>query len=200
MTPLAFNAQSSKRIFFTSNQSTYSNTQTVLRIPIASGSDFLDGANSYLKFTYKNTGAGAYTHTMSNSANCLFYRVRVIADKGSDLENILYYNQTHAAIADMTLGPEARSARLEQGYGTYGQVGLADAAQNDLVATANLANLTKKLRNTVTASKYWGCDEVTIAQNASQTFCVPLDLSSLLGPAQKKFAPLFLMGGLTLIY
>lgn len=196
MTPLAFNAQSSKRIFFTSNQTTYSNTQTVMRIPISSGTDFLDGPNSYLKFDYVNVEGAANTHSMSNSANCLFYRVRIIADKGSDLENILYYNATHAAMSDLVLGPEARAARVEQGYGTYGQIASVDAI--DLGTTTALANLTKKLRNTATAAKYWGCDEVSIAQNGTQTFCVPLDLSALLGPSQKKFAPLFLMGGLTL--
>jgi hypothetical protein len=210
MTPLAFNAQSSKRLFFTSNQSTYSNTQTVIKIPISSGTDFLDGPNSYLKFDYVNVEGAAYTHTMSNSANCLFYRVRVIADKGSDLENILYYNQTHAAMADLILGPEARAARVEQGYGTYGPKPLVltaanyaagTAAANQVAAALEIRNALALLQTTgvtATSAKYWGCDEVSIAQNGTQTFCVPLDLSALLGPSQRKFAPLFLMGGVTL--
>ncbi len=112
MTPLAFNATSTKRIFFTSNQSSYSNTSTVFRIPISSGTDFLDGPNSYLKFDYTNSEAANYTHTMSNSANCLFYRVRIIADKGGDLENILYYGFTHACVADAMLDPAKRLTRL----------------------------------------------------------------------------------------
>jgi len=196
MTPLAFNAQSSKRIFFTSNQTTYSNTQTILRIPISSGCDFLDGPNSFIKFDYVNVEANPYTHTMANSANCLFYRVRVIADKGSDLENILFYNHCHAAISDLVLGPEKRATRAEQGYGNWGACTTTNAV--DLGTAEALANQLKVLRNTSTAAPYWGCDEVSIAQGGTQTFCLGLDLSTLLGPGQKRFLPLFLMGGLTL--
>lgn len=197
MTPLAFNAKSSKRIFYTSNQSTYSNSNNVIRIPISSGTSFLDGPNSYVKFTYKNAEAGNVTHKFANSAHNLIYRLRVISDvSGQDLENILYYGFTHSCIADLTLSSAERASKLEQGYGTWGQTTLANAA--DAATTLALANQLKVLRNVKTASSFWGCDEMTIAQNQNQTICLPLDLSCLLGPSQKKLLPLWLCNGLML--
>ena len=224
MTPLAFSAQSTKRIYYTSNQSTYSQTNTVFRIPISSGTDFLDGPNSYLKFDYINRDADPVVHTMSNSASCLFYRVRIIADKGGDLENILYYGFNHACVADGVLDPAKRLTRKEQGYGSYGLAlgGLplvvaaatdatrlvavaADAAANQVAiraafveVNANLALLAAARNTSVVSSSHLGCDETRIAFGQTQTFCVPLDLSALLGPSQKRFLPLFLTGGLTL--
>jgi len=221
MTPLAFAAHSQKKIFFTSNQSTYSNTQTVIRIPISSATDMLDGPNSYLKFDYVNNDAagGGSIHTCANSINSLFYRVRVISDKGGDMENILYYGVNHAAMADCLLDVNKRLTRAEQGFGAWGTsfqaapvvpiytVATTAIAANTVVAiqaavteleTAINASCAARTNTTPLASSSLGCDEVSIAAGNTQTFCVPLDLSCLLGGGQRKMLPLFLTGGFTL--
>ena len=199
LTPLAFNAKSSKRVFYTSNQSTYSQSNNVIRIPISSGTSFLDGPNSFLKFDYivKENA----THQFSNSAHSLIYRLRVISDSsGMDLENILYYGHTHCMISDLTLSPPERASRLEQGYGTNGFIpqAAANVVADTTAKVANMVNQVANCRTTKTQSPYLGCDELAMAQNIAQSVCLPLDLSCILGPAQKKFLPLFLSGGLTL--
>ena len=217
MTPLAFSANSQKKIFFTSNQGSYSQSQTVIRIPISSATDFLDGANSYLKFDYVNQDAANCDHTMANSANCLFYRIRVISDKGGDMENILYYSQAHACMSDCLLDASKRLTRAEQGYGSYGtnfqspavvpiytnaSNALADNAfghiQGAITELQTAINLSCGARNSPISNSSLGCDEVKVLRGATQTFCVPLDLSCILGASQKKFLPLFLTGGFTL--
>ena len=199
LTPLAFNAKSSKRVFYTSNQSTYSQSNNVIRIPISSGTSMLDGPNSYLKFDY--TQNEAPVHQFSNSAHSLIYRMRVISDTtGQDLENILYYGQAHCMISDLTLSPAERASRLEQGYGTNGAIPqlAANVAADSGPKVIALVNQVANCRTTKFQSPFLGCDEIFMSQNIPQTICLPLDLSCLLGPAQKKFLPLFLCGGLTL--
>ena len=61
MTPLAFEAVQKQKLFYPTNQATYSGIgNNVIRIPISSGDSFLDGGNSFLQctFTNKNTTAG----------------------------------------------------------------------------------------------------------------------------------------------
>ena len=210
--PLAFSAKSSMKNYYSSNQSTYNQNNLTINIPLSSGSDFIDGQASYLRFDYKNLdvavgGVGAATngnHSMANSANCLIARIKIVADSGKEAELINYYNLNHAVISDIVLGPMQRATKLQEGYGTWGKKPVLQTHANYDLAGAHAAlaggeieinmALLSAYGETATAAPYWGCDEATILPGNTQTFCLPLDLSSILGPTQKRFWPLFLQG------
>ena len=197
MTPLAFEGSQSLKMFFPTNQSTYTQDNNVIRIPISSGNAFLDGGNSYLKLQFTNTNATpAGIYTFSNSFHSLIDRVRVIASSGQELENIMNYAHTHACLSDLLLSPEKRMSRLQEGYGVNGPMtftacgvpaGLADV---DDVVNATLASARP---NPLTQ----GCGETVVIRNGVTQVYIPLELSQLVG-ANKKLLPLFLTGELTL--
>lgn len=209
MTPLSFQSTSSKRVYWTSNQSSYSGANNIIRIPISSGTSLLDSANSFLKFDYVNNegNASGITHQFSGSAASLIYRLRVISDNtGQDLENILFYNHCAVMCADLMLSPAQRASRFEQGFGAYGVVPQLAANVDNGAAVGAVVLAVQQLTSARTneyGSKYLGADEMiipaTTANSANmQTICLPLDLSSILGASAKKLIPLFLTSGITL--
>lgn len=209
MTPLTFQSTSSKRVYWTSNQSSYSGTNNIIRIPISSGTSLLDSANSFLKFDYVNNEGNNpnVIHQFSGSAASLIYRLRVISDNtGQDLENILYYNHAAVMCADLMLSPAQRASRFEQGFGAYGTVPQLAANVDGAAAVAAVVLAVQQLtaaRSNEYGSKFLGADEMTIPSTTAnsgnmQTICLPLDLSSLLGASAKKLIPLFLTSGITL--
>jgi hypothetical protein len=218
LTPLAFQAKSSKRIYYTTNNSTYTQDNNVIQIPISSGTAMLDAPNSFLKLSIKNTTGGGKVIRFNNSAHSLIQRLTIRADStGSELEDINYYHQIHAALSDLMLSPEKRFSRGEQCFGNKGvfpatadiaayartNVAGVDLAAAIVSVNAELTKVAASLVNAQTGSAnygsaYLGCDEVTIADGATQTVVLPLDLSSLLGPNAKKMLPLFLSGGILL--
>jgi hypothetical protein len=106
MQPLAFNAKSQKRIFYPTNNSTYTQDNNVIKIAISSGTAFIDAQNSYLKFTVTNQ-TDARIISFNESAHSLLQRVRIISDStGQQLEDILYYHQIHSGLSDLMLSPE----------------------------------------------------------------------------------------------
>jgi hypothetical protein len=112
--PLSFKAKNRKVKFFTSNQSSYTQSNNIIRIPISSATGFLDAPNSFIKLVYQNLqGAGGKTHTFCNSASSLFKRIRVISSKGGELEDIVNYNITHSVVSDLMLSFENRASRGE---------------------------------------------------------------------------------------
>lgn len=199
MTPLSFEAKQEQRLYYPSNQSTYSGIgNNIIRIPISSGSAFLDGSNSYLKLSFQNTCAGANTYTFSNSFHSLIDRVRVISASGQELEYIINYNHLHCALADLLLSPEKRQARLQEGYSQMGQAAftnLALAANPDNAAINTGVN--NVLGNMYSDPLQMGCKELTVTQNGFTQVYIPLELSQIVG-ANKKLMPLFLTGEITL--
>ena len=196
MTPLAFEGKQQLKQFFPTNQSTYSQDNNVIRIPISSGNAFLDGGNSYLALSFQNTNATANTtYTFSNSAHSLIDRIRVIAASGQELENIMNYSHTHACLSDLLLSPEKRMSRLQEGYGVSGPLSYTPAAMAGAAATA--AEVNASLATLRPNFLSVGCGEMTVAQGATTRVYIPLELSQLVG-ANKKLLPLFLTGELTL--
>jgi hypothetical protein len=153
--------------------------------------------------------ANAKTHTFCNSASSLIKRLRIISDKGGELEDIINYNQTHAMCADLVLDIPNRWCRVEAGFGNTGYTQeiiarpavIAPAVPTD---TASLIAEVAKIKTALLApqpasawgSDYVGCNEAVITQNGLHTFCIPLELSSLVGSASEKLVPLMLMGSL----
>ena len=207
LTPLAFKARSSPVKFFTSNQSNYTPQNNILRIPISSATSCLDGTNSFLKLTYTNQDLAGNDHKFSNSAHSLIKRLRIVSQQGGmDLEDIREYWQIHASMSDLLLAPDNRSVRVEQGYGynsTPVPAAFVGAVGGNPTAAEFLAE-SGKVRNALTAGALVGgngsicTNELTVARNASVTLAFPLELSALLGTAQKKFLPLFLFGDIIL--
>ena len=170
MTPLAFEGKQSLKLFFPTNQSTYNQDNRIIRIPISSGSAFLDGGNSYLKCTFKNTNAtNGTSYKFSNSAHSLIDRLRVVSASGQEVEAILNYNHLHACLSDLMLSPEKRMTRLQEGYSTtansFTAVAGADVAA--VVASANTA-----LASLLQDSKEVGCYEQVIVKDASTTIYI----------------------------
>lgn len=193
MTPLSFEGKQVLKQFFPTNQSTYNQDNNVIRIPISSGTAFLDGGNSYLRLQFQNTNATADTdYIFANSFHSLIDRIRVISAGGQELEHVPNYAHLHACLSDLLLSQEKRHARLQEGYGSGGGfrftavAGVLDAdAINGGLATlrVNPASL--------------GTREMVVAKDGSTQVYIPLELSQLVG-SNKKLIPLFLSGELTL--
>lgn len=195
MTPLAFEGSQSLKMFFPTNQSTYTQDNNVIRIPISSGNAFLDGGNSYLKLQFTNTCAGANTYTFSNSFHSLIGRLRVIASSGQEMENIIDYAHTHATLSDLLLSPEKRMSRLQEGYGVSGPLAFTAPAMVGASIVANEVNASMATLRPNPLTQ--GCGETVVVRNAVTQVYIPLELSQLVG-ANKKLLPLFLTGELTL--
>jgi len=86
MVPLSFKAKQKSVLYTTSNQSTYTQQNNLIRIPMASSVAFQDGPNTFLKFLYTNNSGAP--QRFSNSAHSLIKHMRVISSQGVDLENI----------------------------------------------------------------------------------------------------------------
>ena len=206
MTPLSFQGNQQLKHFFPSNQSTYSQSNNIIRIAISSSSAFLDGGNSYLKLDFQNNNATANTtYTFSNSYHSLIERVRIVASSGAQIEDIMYYNQLHAYLSDVLLSSEKRQTRLQEGY-SQAIVGNAVVASTPFVSGDNIiANITAGITaslNSLTSTITYdptsvGCSEMSVAQTTSTTVYIPLELSQLVG-SNKKLLPLFLTGELQL--
>ena len=200
LTPIAMKARQRPVIFTTSNQSTYTQQNSLMRIPLSSSVAFEDGTNTFLKFEYTNDTAAP--QRFSNSAHSLIRHFRVIASQGIDLENIRDYWQVHAGMADLLLSPENRYVRQEQGYGSQ-KIPAAGAFTAYTALGATTAELTAeagKLRAVLSAAlaNQQCVNELDVPAGATVTICLPLELSASLGSAQKKLLPLFLMGELTI--
>ena len=190
MTPLAVSAVSKRTKFLPTTGGTYTQNNNILRIPISSSTDFLDGSGTVLKFTYKNTTA--QTITFDGSAHSVIQTMRLISTtSGQELELIRNYSQLHNMLSDLVMGPQQRFAKSYEGYGYQG-VGLGpsiDGAGAIVVVASAVKGATKE--------DQLGCNEVNIATTLSHTFMLPL-LSSIIGQGQKRYFPLYLSGSLML--
>lgn len=204
MTPLSFEGKQIQKLYYPTNQASYSGTgNNVVRIPISSGNAFLDGSNSYLRATFTNNCATAGTsYTFANSFHSLIDRIRIISASGQELENIMHYNHLHATLSDLLLSPEMRMSRLQEGYSqgvplsvtAVATIAGGAAPTGEQIATGLNAGL-----RLVSAGKpeNLGCFEKVVAIGSTVDIYIPLELSQLVG-ANKKYLPLFLSGELTL--
>lgn len=199
LTPLSFEGRQMTKLYYPTNQSTYSNTNNVIRIPISSGNAFLDGGNSYLKLTFTNKNArpaaDACDYTFSNSGHSLISRIRVISASGHEIENIMYYNHLHAALSDLSLDENKRLTRLHEGYSSKPKLVIAPLPDPVTTATANAA--INAVVNGLFDSTLVGCNELKVAKNDSTNLYLPLELSQIVGH-NKKLIPLFLTGEIIL--
>jgi hypothetical protein len=177
--PLGLQARARKSKFFPTNAGVFSNTgNNIIRIPISSSTQFLDGTQSYLKFTFRNDNANANAYQFDGSAHSLFNRIRVLSKSGgADLEDYREHDQTHCMLSDLCLTNQERFTRAHEGYGYSGLYQPAAATQSTATSLCT--------------------GEPSIAQNGSFVCVLPL-LSSLLGAGQSKYLPLFLTGELIL--
>lgn len=207
MTPLAFEAVQKQKLFYPTNQATYSGVgNNVIRIPISSGDSFLDGGNSFLQASFKNANAtNGTTYTFSNSHHSLIDRLRIVSSSGQELEYILQYNHLHACMADLLLSPEKRMTRLQEGYSSSSPGVATIASSVALGAVDNAANIAASVNATIAGlratntvdSTTLGCFEMTVVKDGEVRVYIPLELSQLVG-GNKKLLPLFLTGELTL--
>lgn len=194
ITPLGVVASSKKRKFLPSNAGTFTQNNNTIRIPISSSTSFLDPQLTMLKFDFTNkSGANA---TFDNSAHSVIGRLRLISRSGGvDLEDIREYAHLHAILSDVQYSPIKRfQLKYSEGYGNAG-AGFSGAitaqAAGNVVAAQNAFSASAE-----TSIKF-GTNEITLANDTSHTFCIPL-LSSLIGQGQQKYIPLFLTGQLDL--
>lgn len=206
MTPLSFEGKQIQKLYYPTNQASYSgNGNNVIRIPISSGNAFLDGSNSYLRATFTNTCATAdISYRFANSFHSLIDRIRIISASGAELENIMCYGTLHATLSDLLLSPEMRMSRLQEGYSRETPITLsaATAMVAVLPAAPTLAEVNTGLnlytsRLISNKPQTLGCYEMTVAKDTKVEVYIPLELSQLVG-ANKKLIPLFLTGELTL--
>ena len=210
LTPLSFKSKPTPVVFSTSNQSTYTQQNNLVRIPISSATAFQDGTESFLKFTYENTSA--LPQQFCNSAHSIIEHMRILC-KGVELENIQNYHQVHGCMSDLNLSSEVRQVRsVREGYGTNPLTFIDDMKEFDLSLNAvNMDNVNRELNKIYTAINLTTDDaslkcvnELLIAPttdasgNNMVTVCLPLELSSVLGSSQKKLLPLWMLGEVTL--
>ena len=189
MTPLAVSATSKRTKFLPTTGGIYTPNNNILRIPISSSTDFLDGSGTVLKFTYKNTTA--QTITFDGSAHSCIQSLRLISTtSGQELELIRNYSQLHNMLSDLVMGPQQRFAKSYEGYGYQGVLGPSTDVNGALVVVASAVK-------GATSEDQLGCNEVKIATTQSHTFMLPL-LSSIIGQGQKRYFPLYLSGALML--
>lgn len=181
--PLSFKARQVPVVFATSNQSTYSQANNLVKIPVMSSTAFLDGPPSFIKLVYTNTSA-VFTQKFNNSAHSLIEHLRVLTRGSEPLENIQHYDKIHSLMSDLLLSGENRYTRQQEGYGSHKIPTVsADANAAALAAAVNTAAVNQQCLN-----------ELTVAPGASVTLCIPLELSCTVGGAQQKLLPLWMMG------
>ena len=181
--PLSFKARHVPVVFATSNQSTYSQANNLIKIPVNSSTAFLDGPNSFIKLKFKNNQA-VFTQKFNNSAHSLIEHLRVLTRGSEPLENIQNYDKVHSVMSDLLLSPENRYVRQEQGYGNHTIPALPDGSNAAAVLAAVQA----------AAANQQCLNELTVAPNGEVTLCIPLELSCTVGGAQQKLLPLWMMG------
>lgn len=203
MTPLAFNSKPVPVVFATSNQSTYSQSNNLVKIPVSSATAFLEGTASFikLKFTNKSLNKVRFNH----SAHSLIEHLRVLTRGSEPLEHIAHYDKIHSLLADVNLSAENRLVRLQEGYSTNATPIVAAAAAtvgnafNEATLNEELAKLRAGLVSHDKASlKCVNELEVDVGAGSSVTLCIPLDLSATVGGAAKKLLPLWMMGEVTI--
>lgn len=97
MLPLSIPAMASRRKYFPSNGSTFSNLgNRQIRIELGHPSALLDPTHSYLQFTLRNSGANGFGVDLGG-ANCLFSSIRV-EQGGKLLSYTQASNRLHSAI------------------------------------------------------------------------------------------------------
>ena len=77
MTPLAVSAVSKRTKFLPTTGHTYSQLNNILRIPLSSALDFVDGSGTLLKFKYQNLSG--QTICMDGSAHSVIQTLRLIS-------------------------------------------------------------------------------------------------------------------------
>jgi len=204
-------------VFATSNQSTYVQSNNLIKIPVNSSTAFLDGPNSFLKLTYLNNSGRV--QKFNNSGHSLIEHIRILTRGSEVLENIQHYNQIHCVMSDLLLSGENRLVKEEQGYGNPSIPALAVpllpsadvlvAAENvaagfPAVVAATAVAFTvgpivlelAKLGNQINAARLGQqcLNELTVAVGGVVTLCLPLELSCTVGGAQQKLLPLWMMG------
>ena len=181
LTPLGVASSAKKIKFFPAGSQEFGPANNIIRIPISSGSCFLDGSMTSLKFTYVNQDPTATNHAcVDGSASSFFHRMRLSsASSNADLEDIRFYGQLHSCLSDMAMSLPQRFSKLHEGYGSGGYL------------KADVANFSDSI----------GFDEPSIQSSVAvshpYTFTIPI-LSSLIGINSTKYLPLFLTGQLTL--
>ena len=178
LTPLGVASSAKKINFFPAGSSIFSPANNIIRIPISSGSCFLDGSMTCLKFTYVNEDINVGNFScIDGSGSSFIARMRISsASSNADLEDIRFYGQLHAALSDMAMSLPQRFSRLHEGYGSGGLLKPFASGFSDGV----------------------GVGEPSIAAgHQSYTFSIPI-LSSIIGVNSKKYFPLFLSGQITL--
>ena len=87
-------------VFTAENQSIFTPSNSVVRIPVSSGA-FLDQKNARLCFDFKNTTATDPVH-LDGGAQCLIQRLRVLSVQGVELERIESYGLLHTTLEQYT--------------------------------------------------------------------------------------------------
>ena len=199
--PLSFNSKPVPVIFATSNQSTYTQSNNLVKIPVSSATAFLDGTTSFLKFKYTNMDA-TRTQRFCHSAHSIIQNLRVLTRGSEPLENIQEYDKLHSLVSDLLLSPENRLVRTQEGYGTNATPIIdapvvAVAVPTKAEFDTQIANLYAGLTNHGKASLKC-VNELELAPNGnpgdSTTICIPIELSATVGSAQEKLLPLWMMG------
>ena len=187
VTPLGLTAKSKKVKYMPQNgNGPFTQNNNLCRIPVSSATAFEDGTLSYMKYTYTNrSGRNAM---FDNSAHSTIRSLRFTSKHGGqDLEFCPRYDQTHAALSDLQLSLNERFSRRHEGYGLNGFYTPAIVAQAAGGVVAVQPAVAASTANNI------GTGEITLADGASCTVCLPL-MSSLFGADQKKYLPLFLTG------
>ena len=185
--PLAFSSRQVPVVFTTSNQSTYSQANNLIKIIVSSSTAFLNGPSSFLKLKYKNK-SDVFTQKFNNSGHSLIEHIRVLKNS-APLENIQHYDKIHSVMSDLLLSPENRYVKQEQGYGNH-TIPLLGAGADDaaVLAAVQAASNNQQCLNELEVAP------TTDAANNVVTLCLPLELSCTVGGGQQKLLPLWMMG------
>ena len=150
----------------------------VLRVVVASSTEWADVANSYLAFTIQNEANAPLKFT--SQPHIIFSRLQVRCG-GQEIEDIQLYNR----LAEQFQAYQSTENRLNQSY--YGLPINMDNASADATVNPNL----------------WKSEQhkpVAIAPNGSARVCMTLPLSSVFGSSMKKWWPCWAVsGGLELL-
>ena len=178
LTPLGVASSAKKIKFFPAGATVFTPSNNIIRIPISSGSCFLDGTMTALKFTYHNGDPNVGNFAcVDGSASSFIARMRLSSQSSNaDLEDIRFYGHLHAALSDMCMSTAQRFSRTHEGYGC----GFVNRPSPGGVIPDSVGTM-----------------EPMIASGSSITFTIPI-LSSLIGANSKKYLPLFLTGQIVL--
>ena len=197
LTPMGLVSIAKKFIFRPTNQNTFSESNNVIQIPIASSTSVIDPQLVLQQFDIKNDEALAvpasasaadvaaanlanYNNTMQidNCIDVIIAGFRLFSRNGGvDAETLRYYNQLIAILYDTEFNVWKRqNLKTIQGFG--------DASSS--------YEVDEKSKVSFNSGKL-GTKELVIGPGETHTFCIPF-LSSLLGLLQTKYFLTPLMG------